>query len=309
MSQVNVQAVSQGDQEQPSQVEKLESYSRVNPILEHETNTIKSPYSPAEWDLVECLDTGFVFLKNPPSYESLQEEYAWEKSVESYRQKSLELEPVRAKLSSFFKKIRSSMHRGQKVVHEASQLLHDIQRYRADKSAPMTVIDVGCGEGLHGSMIAYQALYQHGINVKPIGIEVSNFLAAASNKKFKPYGGHVIHKPALEGLVELEDNSVDVIVLMSFLEHEIQPAELLRVCRQKLTDEGGIVLKVPNYNSWNRVIRKEKWCGFRFPDHVNYFSPRTLKVLLHKCGLRAARMNFLDTVPTNDNMWAIIKKK
>ncbi|HBF07426.1 MAG TPA: hypothetical protein DDW29_04180, partial [Gammaproteobacteria bacterium] len=73
MSQVNVQAVSQGDQEQPSQVEKLESYSRVNPILEHETNTIKSPYSPAEWDLVECLDTGFVFLKNPPSYESLQE--------------------------------------------------------------------------------------------------------------------------------------------------------------------------------------------------------------------------------------------
>jgi Zn ribbon nucleic-acid-binding protein len=35
-------------------------------------------YSPAEWDLVTCIECGFVYLLNPPDYEDLEEKFAWE---------------------------------------------------------------------------------------------------------------------------------------------------------------------------------------------------------------------------------------
>ena len=42
-------------------------------------------YSPEEWDLVSCTNCCFVYLKNPPEYQDLEEQFAWEKT---YIQKS-----------------------------------------------------------------------------------------------------------------------------------------------------------------------------------------------------------------------------
>ena len=35
-------------------------------------------YSPEEWDLVLCIECGFVYLLNPPDYDALEEKFAWE---------------------------------------------------------------------------------------------------------------------------------------------------------------------------------------------------------------------------------------
>ena len=32
-------------------------------------------YSPEEWDLVTCIECGFVYLLNPPDYEDLEENF------------------------------------------------------------------------------------------------------------------------------------------------------------------------------------------------------------------------------------------
>jgi len=72
---------------------------------------------------------------------------------------------------------------------------------------------------------------------------------------------------------------------------------------------GGVcVIKVPNYASWNRIVRGKKWCGFRYPEHVNYFTPDSLGKMADASGLRAVQ-TFMDVLPISDNMWAVLIKK
>ena len=54
-----------------------EGIRRVCPLLERESATAVLPYAPSPWVLRQCLETGFVFLENPPRYESFRYDYAW----------------------------------------------------------------------------------------------------------------------------------------------------------------------------------------------------------------------------------------
>ena len=69
------------------------------------------------------------------------------------------------------------------------------------------------------------------------------------------------------------------------------------------------IIKVPNYNSINRRVRGNKWCGFRFPDHVNQFTPKTLLTMVSNANYEVVKFNFFDYLPTSDNMWMVIKPK
>ena len=145
--------------------------------------------------------------------------------------------------------------------------------------------------------------------VIPRGIEISKGLAQVSDEKLKGMDGEVVQAPAIEGMYELPDDSQDMILLHSFLEHEVNPLELLKASSKKLSKKGLLIIKVPNYESWNRKVRQAKWCGFRYPDHVNYFSPKTLKLFIEAANLKVYRMNFFDRIPTSDNVWVIAERK
>lgn len=94
--------------------------------------------------------------------------------------------------------------------------------------------------------------------------------------------------------------------MSSFLEHEAKPFELLRELRRVLRPDGAVVIKVPNFACWNRALRGNRWCGFRYPDHVNYFTPTTLARLAAEAGYRVVRQRASDRVPTSDNMYAVL---
>ena len=69
-----------------------------------------------------------------------------------------------------------------------------------------------------------------------------------------------------------------------------------------------IVIKVPNYASINRSVRGPKWAGFRWPDHVNYFTPSTLRKMADKAGFGIRRMGLADRFPLSDSMYAVLSK-
>jgi hypothetical protein len=69
-----------------------------------------------------------------------------------------------------------------------------------------------------------------------------------------------------------------------------------------------LIIKVPNYGCLNRMVSGGKWCGFRYPDHVNYWTPKTLKKIIEDTGLEIVRFNIKDRFPTSDNMWLIARK-
>ena len=50
------------------------------------------------------------------------------------------------------------------------------------------------------------------------------------------------------------------------------------------------------------------WCGFRLPDHVNYFRPRDMARLADRHGLSAS-FPFLLSLPTDDNFVAVLRRR
>ena len=72
-----------------------------------------------------------------------------------------------------------------------------------------------------------------------------------------------------------------------------------------IAPDGVLIIKVPNYGSVNRRVFGRRWCGFRFPDHMNYFTPESLVRLCAECGLGVRAFSWLDRLPTSDNMWLV----
>ncbi|GAB5403031.1 MAG: hypothetical protein Aurels2KO_12620 [Aureliella sp.] len=272
------------------------------PILERVTEAEKTEFSKDAWQIIRCKETGFVFLSDPPAYELLEEELAWEKTSAVEKERRTKQEPVWSRLSDFAKTIKMSLFpRRNKFFKLLCSMV------QGAPSKPLTILDVGCGSGelLEDICDRFKGRNQ---KVVPWGIEISKNLAAIAEQKFQGLGGRVVSDSALGGANSLEPNSLDVIIMSSFLEHEAQPLGLLRQLKTALRPDGVVIVKVPNFGCWNRMLRGEKWCGFRYPDHVNYFTPKTLQMLASKAELPIARQKLTDKFPLSDNMYAVLKK-
>ena len=273
------------------------------PILERITTVDETDFSRDDWLIVRCRETGFVFLANPPEYSQLETEYAWEQtSLKETERRAIE-EPVMSRVSTIAKQTKMTLFpKRNKIATVACGLLRTRQ-----PSETLAVLDVGCGAGVLMAEV-HRRLASVGRKVTPIGIEVSRQLASASHRQVAPLGGRVVCANALDGLAELPSGSIHLAMMCSFLEHECQPLRMLQRLYAVLVPGGSVVLKVPNFACWNRMLRGRKWCGFRFPDHVNYFTPKTLHTLAQEAGFERTQQNMLDKFPLSDNMYAVLTK-
>lgn len=278
---------------------------RLNPLTETITSVKPTKYSRDSWEVVECSETGMVFLANPPDYSQMVDEFAWEKTYQEEKKRRRETEPVVTLVSDGVKSVRMALKKRDRITKLALTVAADMRP--GEGSDALALVDVGCGEaGPTAEVVRHFA--SRGVTIRPTGIEISKALAAEAGAKLASFDGRCIHAPGLGGLEQVEDNSIDLVLLRSYLEHEIQPLKVLKECRRILTDQGRIIAKMPNFACWNRLVRQRKWCGFRYPDHVNYFTPDTLRAIIEKSGLRVIRMNLLDRFPTNDSMYVVAGK-
>lgn len=277
--------------------------NRANPLTESKTQTVRSKYSKGEWEIVECLETGMVYLNNPPDYTQLNEEYAWEKTYEEEKARRYREEPVITWVSQRVKHFRLKRQKREKMAAIAASLLRQFPEAKS-----LRVLDLGCGGGDKLEKLIGYCERQTQAQLEPWGIDISKALAAAADALFKKRGGQCLEMPVLEGLQHMEAHSVHIAILSSYLEHELHPVAILRALKSRLVAGGFAVIKVPNYACWNRKIRQQKWCGFRYPDHVNYFTPKTLKGVVERAGLEVYRMGVLDKLPTSDNMYLIARR-
>ena len=275
---------------------------RLCPILERPTDAQATGFSRGDWRIVRCQETGFVYLADPPEYSELTEELAWEKTSVEEKQRRAQEEPVATQISTMIKQVRYKVNPRRNKVFD---LLSEHTRSLAQEQ--FVVLDVGCGCG--GLMLEICERYRNRKErIVPLGIEISAELSSRAAEKFAGLGGRALSANAIDGASQFEPSSVDVVIMSSFLEHEARPLTLLRQLRTALKPSGVMILKVPNFSCWNRFVRGRRWCGFRYPDHVNYFTPRTLTLLAHEASLTVARQTLSDRFPLNDNMYAVLRR-
>ena len=274
---------------------------RVSPIMGCKTDTIDlSHFAPSPWKIVKCKDTNLVYLQNPPEYEHLEEDLAWEKTRVLEKKKRIKDEPIRSAISDRLKKLKGLTKR-----HKMRDMIK-FHVTKNDTHGDIRMVDVGCAEGVTLINTIAELPKKFKERCIPNGIEISKNLADYAKRNAPK--GHWVCNNAVDGMLEFEDNSIDIIVLRSFLEHEINPVGLLKNAFTKLKVGGVILIKVPNFNCLNRFIRKEKWCGFRHPDHVNYFTPETLLKTCKKAGYININMTIFDKQFLSDSMYATIIK-
>lgn len=275
---------------------------RISPLRAQGGDEIDLPYAPSPWRLKQCKQTGIVFLANPPAYEELSQDFAYEVTFEKETQARKQAEPLRYAISTALKRFRGRILKRNKSLTLVQRLIRDA------RGARINVLDVGCGWGsLLDDLFRSLPAELRGKSV-PHGIEISQELSRISDGKLRKAGGRCVHASAMDGLEHFEDGYFDVIIMASFLEHDINPLAVLERSAKRLKPGGSILVKVPNYNCLNRYLRGARWCGFRWPDHVNYFTPETLKATAELAGLHVVRMSMLDRSPLSDNMYAILRR-
>lgn len=273
---------------------------RVCPLLERPTATRALPHAPPPWRLRQCLESGFVYLENPPGYEALEDEYAWEVTSARESRARREAEPLLHAASSAFGGFRRRVLRRNKIAGLCRALLPD------SGAEALPLLDVGCGAGALLERVIAGLPPGVARRCVPQGIELSRRLARAAAGRLARLGGACTQATALEGLARQAAGSIRLILLASYLEHEIEPLPVLRRCRELLREDGHVVVKVPNHACWNRRLRGARWCGFRWPDHVNYFTPRTLRAMAERAGFRVVRMKLRDRHPLSDSLYAVL---
>lgn len=245
-------------------------------------------YSSHPWSIKECPGCGFVYLDPVPAYEALSETLSWDKSHAEERRRRTETHPIRSRLSPLWQ-IRN------KVFPR-----RDIAGQTARHAPPGNVVDIGCADGGRTSRLPEAYV--------PFGIEISAALSAAADARFASRGGRCVHAPSLAGLRTFPDGFFTGAMLRSYLEHEMRPREVLHELGRTLTVGGAVIVKVPNFASLNRRLAGRSWCGFRIPEHVNYFTPDSLARMAREAGF-AAEFGLFGALPTSDNMWAVLRRQ
>lgn len=261
----------------------MKKIKRNCPICTADESEILSKLSHPEWSTVQCNVCEMIYLNEAPDYASLSEDIAWTKQFCLEKKRRKNKEPI---ISWLDDKTRWRLH----------LFRNNEWAYIAKRVKGGNVLDVGCGSA---NNIPTQ--------FTPFGIEIEREAARTSDPLMQGRGGYVIHAPAIEGLTQFEDGFFDGIIMRSFLEHEAQPREVLAASYAKLKPGGTIYVKVPNFDTLNRLVRGINWCGFRFPDHLNYFGINTIQELATLENFKFHLVNKM-TRYTNDNLHCFLIK-
>lgn len=240
------------------------------------------------WRAVACRTCDFVYMPEVPVLAHLVDDLAWEKQFALERDERLSRTPLLERLD----RVLRWRHR----ILPRTQPRAVARRYVSGGN----ILDIGCGTGSYAADFAP--------DFTPFGIKISRGLAHDADRLLTPLGGTCVHASGASGLGRFEDEFFSVVLLRSYLEHEPTPNEVLAQVFRVLRTGGVVIVKVPNHASLNRRLVGTKWCGFRLPDHVNYFTPRSLAAIGARHGFSVSMPPHW-RLPTDDNMWAVFVKR
>jgi 2-polyprenyl-3-methyl-5-hydroxy-6-metoxy-1,4-benzoquinol methylase len=161
------------------------------------------------------------------------------------------------------------------IQREYKKVLHQLDKLKVNKGA---LLDFGCGKGKFGSLAREDGWSVKAVETAHDRADYARTIYGLDvNSDF--YSGGSIFKIQF-----------DVLTLFHVLEHLPQPGILLnQLVLDNVSENGIIVVEVPNLKSWQARIAKEKWIHLDVPRHIHHFSPERLKKLLLDINLKPVK--------------------
>jgi len=130
-----------------------------------------------------------------------------------------------------------------------------------------------------------------------VGSGVGHFLQTAKGRNWEVYGTEytdvAIKKCEAKGIKmfkgpisdsPFENNFFDVITSFEVLEHINTPNPEIEKFKSLLRGGGIVYLTTPNFNSISRYLMKEKYNVIEYPEHLSYYTPKTIHNLFTRHG-------------------------
>lgn len=155
------------------------------------------------------------------------------------------------------------------TIKRYHEILDTFEPYRKTNR----LIDVGCGIGYF-----LEEAKKRGWEV--YGTEFTDEAMEICSKK-----GIYMNKGVLNPK-DYNSQEFDVITSFEVIEHINNPREELQNFYKILRKGGMVYCTTPNFNSLLRYRLKEKYNVICYPEHLSYYTPKTLKYVFEKEGFR-----------------------
>jgi SAM-dependent methyltransferase len=139
------------------------------------------------------------------------------------------------------------------------------------------LLEVGCGYGYFLDEARVISPFLFGTELSP---------EAAAHARKLP--GVEIHTGDMDSLPAGWDN-FDITITINVIEHIYAPLEFIIALKQTLKERGRIVVATPDFGSFWYKILGGNWPSFKIPEHVAFYTSKTLRHLLKKAGFRDIR--------------------
>jgi SAM-dependent methyltransferase len=149
-----------------------------------------------------------------------------------------------------------------------------VSRVCARFTSRSRLLDVGCGSGAFLHAIGTLT----GCEVCGVDLSRAAVVAAKQAHGVEVFAGTLPEAP-------FADESFDVVTAWWYLEHVPNPVEVLRKVHQLLKPDGRCIMGVPNVDSFNARVFRDRWFHLDCPRHLYLYSPATISRLLEQAGL------------------------
>ncbi|WP_086047946.1 class I SAM-dependent methyltransferase [Hugenholtzia roseola] len=181
--------------------------------------------------------------------------------------------PTLEELTRFYSGYGSEHFLSPITIKRYHQLLDQFEKYRKTNR----ILDVGCGVGHLLSVAKERGWEVYGVEFGQAACEV------ARKKGIEMQEGRLDAKlyPA---------ESFDVITSIEVIEHINYPREEVAQIHTLLRKGGLFYCTTPNFNSLMRHYLKADFNVINYPEHLGYFTPKTLSQLLEKEGFSTKKV-------------------
>lgn len=207
-------------------------------------------------DYVLCKECETMYINPRPSKEVLEICYR-ESDVYAYWDKYVYPASDKARREMMYKP-------------RVDRLLEFCKKYGVSTNS---ILEVGSAYGTFCEEIASRKIFS-----RVVGIEPTPALADTCRKK----GIETIELP-VEKVSFTETEKFDIVVNFEVIEHLFSPEDFIRQCRTFLKPGGLFVASCPNGKGFDFVVLKDL-CQSVDHEHLNYFNPQSLNLLLTRCG-------------------------
>jgi 2-polyprenyl-3-methyl-5-hydroxy-6-metoxy-1,4-benzoquinol methylase len=113
-----------------------------------------------------------------------------------------------------------------------------------------------------------------------------------------------------ENFDQIDDNSLDIITLFHVYEHLDSPIEILQMLKNKLVDNGKIIIEVPQANDiLISLFNSRPFKNFTFwSEHLILHTRKTLEQFILKTGLKVEAIQAYQRYPLSNHLHWLVKE-